>query len=561
MAQTPSDRPRTPEQFLRLAEQGGPGAAASAKRAAWLSERSDPDFALSALAMALRLDPQDADAQLTAARLRAETGDIDGAKAAAKQIAENAIDMGARARATFMLGEIARLESDPKAARAWFERAAQIESGLLSQSRSDPTASRWFARAKGRLAELDYEAGARESGRAGAEAALALLRAVAAHVGEPPILAADIADAEARLASIELDDGKPSSARRRLGEAIGRYEALAITEQDEPHWLILLADAWALAAEAELKRDAASAAREAIDKSLQTTIRLARLAPPEEWRVAAAFRVRGALLATLGDKAAAESFVHARTLAERLSSGSANRHAQRFFINTLIDQADHALRLGDADTTLDAAQLALRVAEQADESDLAAAAWDRLGEHSRLARDTAKMLHAFERAVAARRSVSAQSGDAPSGLAAALLKYGDAALATGDAASAQRAFAESATLRLKIAESGDDAGSRAALALAAALERLGLAAMERGDRESARTAWEDERSLADRIFADQDSTEATRFLAIVEAHLSSAGGPHADTYRQAALQRFDSLARAGVLTEREAALRRRLWGA
>ena len=50
-----------------------------------------------------------------------------------------------------------------------------------------------------------------------------------------------------------------------------------------------------------------------------------------------------------------------------------------------------------------------------------------------------------------------------------------------------------------------------------------------------------------------------RFRAIVEAHLAGAGGPGSEDHRRA-LARFDVLAKAGALTEREAALRRKLWG-
>jgi hypothetical protein len=98
----------------------------------------------------------------------------------------------------------------------------------------------------------------------------------------------------------------------------------------------------------------------------------------------------------------------------------------------------------------------------------------------------------------------------------------------------------------------------AAYALAVALERVGLAAQARGDLAAARRAWEDELDLAHRIFADDD-IEGARFCAIVESHLATAGGADAEAHRRAALQRFDALARAGAITEREAALRKKLW--
>jgi len=95
--------------------------------------------------------------------------------------------------------------------------------------------------------------------------------------------------------------------------------------------------------------------------------------------------------------------------------------------------------------------------------------------------------------------------------------------------------------------------------LAVALERLGLAARACGDAHAARGAWEEELDLADRIFADAESLEALRFRAIVEAHLGSLGGADADIRRRSALARLDTLARAGVLTTQEIALRKRLW--
>jgi hypothetical protein len=139
-----------------------------------------------------------------------------------------------------------------------------------------------------------------------------------------------------------------------------------------------------------------------------------------------------------------------------------------------------------------------------------------------------------------------------------LVKQGEALLNSGDVASARTAFSESVALRLKLMDAAPD--DRVAVhALAAALERLGLAAQAMGDLSAARAAWEDELALAFRIFASDD-IEGVRFCAIVEAHLAGAGGPDAEAHRKASLERFDTLARAGVLTQREAALRKKLWG-
>src|SRR5690606_28576048 len=102
--------------------------------------------------------------------------------------------------------------------------------------------------------------------------------------------------------------------------------------------------------------------------------------------------------------------------------------------------------------------------------------------------------------------------------------------------------------------------ARAAQAVAVALERLGLTAQAQGDIQAARAAWEDELILADRIFPNPDDLEGMRFRAIVETHLFAVAGADAERYRASALNHFDELARAGAMTTREAALRKRLWG-
>jgi hypothetical protein len=152
-----------------------------------------------------------------------------------------------------------------------------------------------------------------------------------------------------------------------------------------------------------------------------------------------------------------------------------------------------------------------------------------------------------------------QSALAVRAVSSALLKAGEVALQAESPESARAAFGESAALRVRLVEAAPD-DRAAAHGLATALERLGLAAMACGDRNAARHAWEDELMLADRIFGDDDSLEGMRFRAIVEAHLASAGGPGSDDHRRASMARFDLLAKAGALTEREAALRRKLWG-
>lgn len=548
------------------------GAAVAARRAALLAERDNPDLARKALALAARLEPLDPTPRLALARLHAEAGDLAAARAEADTVLKEAIDKAAQARASFMLGEMARVERDFAAARTAYEFALKVEDALLSTNRSDPTAARWYARARGRLAELDAGAGEFLRARSGAEGALALLRGAAAQTGETPVLAADIADAEMRLAALELDANEAPSARRRLNEAIGRYEALAITEKSEPHWRAVLADAWALAAEADYVRGAADSARDAMDKALQARLRLAANDPGEAWALAGTWRLRAALRAAVGDAdAAAESLVHARALAETLWTQSPGADAPgHFLLHTLLDQADHALRTGDLNQAREAADTARMQAETVAAQNNAppvwfgetAACWDRLGEVARAAGLMPQMQDAFSRAVELRRMARDRDpadGHAARGVAAALLKFGEAALQVGATETARNAFHESASLRLHLMESAPH-DMRLAHALAASLERLGLAALAAGDRNGARAAWEEELALADRIFPDDDGIEGMRFRAIVEAHLVDAGGIDAEAHRQSSLDRFDTLARAGVLTEREAALRRKLWG-
>jgi tetratricopeptide (TPR) repeat protein len=566
---------RLPTRLAELMEQArtaDPGAALAARRAAVLAERTDPELAGEALRLVAALEPLDPQPRLALARLAAEQGDLSGAVKEAEGVLAEAVDQAARARAAFIIGEIARVQHDHQRAREAYRTALEIEDGLLLADRNDVTAARWYARARGRLAEIEAAAGQLRPARTGAEGALALLRAAAAQAGEPPVLAADIADAEMRLAALELDAGQASSARRRLAEAIGRYEALAVTEPDEPHWRAVLSDAWALAAEADYVRGAPEPARRAMDKALQARIRLAAHYPQEAWALAGTWRLRAALRAALGDAdAAAESLRQARALAETLcAQANYAEPASRFLVHTLLDQADHALRTGDLDCAQEAADAARQRAEGfARAKDAApaawlaetAACWDRLGEAARAAGAQPQAQEAFSRAVELRRMARGAAPDDPQfarGLAAALIKLGEIALDTGALASARAAFNESASMRLDFMRAAPD-DPRAAHALAVALERVGLAAQAAGDRHAARGAWEDELSLADRIFAPDDLAGA-RFRAPVRAQLAGLGEADAETHRAAALAHFDVLAKAGLLTQHEATLRRKLWG-
>jgi tetratricopeptide (TPR) repeat protein len=556
--------------LLREAEAGGPKAGLAARRAAWLAEPVDPDKALAALELAARLEPFHAGPRLDLSRLHAEAGHLDAARREAETVLADAVDQAARARASFILGELARARGAPHEARAAYRTVIDIEEALLKTDRTNPHAARWLARARGRIADLDAGAGDFARAHTGAEGALALLKAAAAQISETPPLAADIADAELRLGALELDAGQADSARRRFAQAIGRYEALILVEPKEPHWRGVLADAWALAAEAEYVRAQPALARAAMDKAIALRTKLASADKAERWALAGLWRVRAALLSALKDEGgAAHSLQHARALAEQQCGEAQGAEAPaRFLVNTLIEQADHALRANAPGAAKDAANDAREIAEafaRTPKSDPAwradlAACWDRIGEAARALR--AAPADAFARAVEFRRMhhEAAPSGVTQRALAASLLKSGDVSFDGGELRTAHAAYAEAAALRLRRAENTPgDIG--AAHELAVALERVGLAAAALGDRDGARAAWEGELSLAAQLFPDSQSVAAHRFCAIVEAHLSTLGGLDAAGFRADALDRLDLIAQAGALTERDTALRKKLWSA
>lgn len=555
--------------LIAQARLGGPDAALTAKRAAVLAERLRPNLAREALALAARLDPRDPNPKLDLARLHAEQGELEQAAAAAASVLDGA-DQPARARAAFLLGEIARIQGDGQTARAHFTLLMQIEDGLLAADRGDPVAARWYARGRGRIAELDAAAGEQARARSGAEGALAMLRATASQIGEPPVLAADIADAELRLTVFELDAGQPNSARRRAGEAIGRYEALAVTEKDEPHWRDMLARAWTLAAQAAFVAGAGAGARDAMDKALQARIGLAARHADEAWPLAATWRVRAGLLAGLGDAADAEdSLNQAAALARRLHERAPDQDAPaRFLVHTLLEQADHALQTGENARARDAADAARALAQRFAATGApgwcgeAAATWDRLGEVCRRANAAPKQTQdAFARAVEFRRMELSESAGAASqrALAAALGRLGEAALEAGANSKAREALEESAALQAALFEATPD-DPRAGHALAATLDHVGLAAFAMTDMPAARAAWEHELRLFDHMHGEDEGADVMRLRATVEARLAGARGPDCERHRDSALARLDALARAGALSEQDLTLRRKLRG-
>lgn len=557
------------EALLAEAEYGGAGAAIAAERAALMAEGRDHAMALRALGVASRLNPLDSRPRLTLSRLHAEAGDLDAARREAAAVFSAAVDETARARAAFILGEIARARDETAEARDAYAAALRIEDAILASDPTDPSAARWRARAAGRLAELDAAGGDRAGARLGAQGALTMLRAVASQMGEAPALAADIADAELRLAAFDLDDHDAETAERRVHEAIGRYEALAVAEPHEPHWRAALADAWTVAAEAAFARGLSDAARDCVQKALTLRLKLAGADPAERWALAGVWRMRAGLLAALGEtQGAVESLAQARALGERICAEARDaEEPARFLVQTLLEQADAAFAAGDLVLARDAANQARRRAEFFAVRDNGepwrvqlAAAWDRFARVARAVGALPQAQDACARAVELRRMLcEADPLDrrARRALAAALLRAGDADLAAQAAKSARAAFSECVEIRLDLAEitPGDADFARD---LAVALERLGLAASDDGDAAAARAAWEQELTLAEHVFPDMASVEAQRFRAIIETHLASLGGVDAGVLRAAALAGLESIARRGAFTERDTRLREQL---
>ena len=119
------------------------------------------------------------------------------------------------------------------------------------------------------------------------------------------------------------------------------------------------------------------------------------------------------------------------------------------------------------------------------------------------------------------------------------------------------AFAQSCSARLNLldASPGDLTLARE---LAVSLERLGMLAKTAGDPKAARAAWEDELRLAEMLRAASPGEDATRFCAIVHAHLATLNGQDARAHAIAASELLSELEAIGRLNERDVALRLQL---
>src|SRR5690606_35990544 len=160
------------EALWAAAQAGGPGAALAARRAAALWEQAAPSRAREALALAVQLAPMDPAPRLGLARLSAEAGDLEAARTEAAAVLAGSAGAPAKASAAFMLGELARADARTDEARHRYTQALKFADAVLATDRSDPHAARWYARARGRIAELDAGAGNFAQAKTGAEGAL-----------------------------------------------------------------------------------------------------------------------------------------------------------------------------------------------------------------------------------------------------------------------------------------------------------------------------------------------------------------------------------------------------
>jgi len=512
------------EALMAEARAGGAHAAGAALKAARAAEGEDDARALEAYGLAATLAPDNASASLGLARLKAETGDLDGARALALSVFAEARNAPERARAALLTGDIARASGRASEARDAYEAAIALEEQALTRDPASAVAHRWRARAEGRLADLDIADGQSARARERANGALMLLTALGAAGQEAPVLAADRADAELRMAQLDIEARDFAGARAHLVEAIGRYEALCVQEPGEAHWRSQLAQAWTHAAEAAIGAADGAQAREAMDRALALRVKLARADGRERWRLAACWRMRAALLTALGgvDEASA-SLMQARAIGEELvDENPHSEEAALFCAHALIEQADAALNAEHCAVALDCAEDARARAE-------------RWGERSSGAREwTIILANAFERLAGAQ-------------------------LALGAPARALEPAARAVDLRLKLAESapGETGPARA---LAGALERLGLAARGAGDKRAASMAWRQAWRLVERLFGARDEDEAQRMCAAFETHLADLGEVDAEKHRASALARLAALTLAGRAHAQDERLRARLLG-
>jgi tetratricopeptide (TPR) repeat protein len=544
------------EALMHEARAGGPGAALAARRAAALALERDAERAEVALACAAEIDPLDGVSALALAQLRADRGDLRSAREEAARVFNGAVDESARALAAFALGELALARGDRAEARDAYQAARQLHEAILSRDPSDYDALRHLARADQRLADFTAAEFGPAEGRAAHGHALAILEALSQRDDALLDLAEDLAHGCARLAALCAELGDEDGAQRCAEARIGWTMRLVDGEPQVEIWRQNLADAWEARSAIDLAARRLRQGRDAIEHALRLRVALAAAAPGDARRRRALAKTwsRSAEIAALaGDLELAQA---SATQACALREPDQDALGARAMHDALILSGDIALKAQDVETARAAFSRACTTADAFAQVDATwrtplAQAWERLGQVGNLSQRFASARDAFARA---RRLLEMSDPRIDARLA---LKEGQAALDAGDIAGARAAFAQSCSARLNLldASPGDLTLARE---LAVSLERLGMLAKTAGDPKAARAAWEDELRLAEMLRAASPGEDATRFCAIVHAHLATLNGQDARAHAITASELLSELEAIGRLNERDVALRLQL---
>jgi len=547
------------EALMGEARAGGDGAAQAARQAGAMALARDARRAEEALALASAIDPLDGISSLALAQLKADRGDLDGARAEAARAFSAAVDESARALAAFALGEIALARGDTEQARDAFAAAKRLQDDILRREPGDYDALRHYARACQRLADFTASDEGAAAGRIAHGEALTLLETLAQREDALVDLAEDLAHGCSRLTLLCIAMGDHDGASACAEARINWVTRLADDEPDNEAWRIDLAEAWEARAGLDLSARRLNEAREAASQALHLRVALAASAPGDAKRrraQAKAWTRSAEICAHAGDLDTARANA---AQARALRAADKDALGDRALHDALMFEGDLALKARDFEGARQvfahACERAQTLAMEDDTWRMALGqSWGRLGETALQAQLYSSARDAFARMIELLDDLD------PRMEARLLLKEGEAALGEGDRAGARALFQRSCALRVELMHAHPE-DMALARELAVALERLGLLAQEAGDLGAARAAWEDEVRLADMIrAAAPDDEHALRFCAVVHGHLASLPDANASAHRRQALALLDDLSRMARLSDTDIALRARLWG-
>ncbi|MBL8551129.1 MAG: hypothetical protein JNJ73_14170 [Hyphomonadaceae bacterium] len=543
------------EALMAEAAGGGVGASAAAKRAAALALELDAQRAEAAFARLCEIEPGDAVSRLALAQLRADRGELAAARGEAARAFQDAADDGAKALAAFTLGEIAMARGDREEAKTGYAFAMKLQQRVLTAYPDDFDALRHFARARQRTADMLAQEGDAAGARDGHAEALAALEALSQRREARLSLAEDLAIGCARIAALSEQLREPDVALRFANARCGWLQRLAEGEPDAPVWRHDLAEALEDRAGLDLAAERWAEGLQAADGALRLRVKLAAAAPtsaPARRALSRSWSLLAEAASRAGDmKRARAAAEHSRAMIELEGEPAA-------LMEALLREGRLALRDGDLEPGRLAFKRVCETAQAGTAEDLAqrriwlADAWEGLGDVGIEARRFPAAQDAYARARVFRGNAD------PHHEARLTLKLGEAALGAHEVQAAQQALSETCALRLAILD-GSPGDRKHMRDLAVGLERLGLLAQALGDIEAARDAWMNELALADLMRAQTpDDENATRFCAVVCAHLATLGDVEALRHRDLALMHLDTLVAMGRESDTDRMLRARL---